>query len=75
MHLKNVAKGFGPQYNEKVPKEAFKEVGAGVVDIAAVLKAASASGVKHYFIEQDQTPGDPLVSLKESYQYVEKLNY
>lgn len=75
MHLKNVAKGFGPQYNEKVPKEAFKEVGAGAVDIAAVLKAASETGVKHYFVEQDQTPGDPLVSLKESYQYVEKLNY
>lgn len=75
MHVKNVAKGVGPQFNEGVPRDAFKEVGAGVIDIAAVLKAAPAAGVKHYFVEQDQTPGDPLVSLRESFQYLSKLNY
>ena len=39
------------------------------------VKAASDAGVKHYFVEQDQTPGDPLVSLKASFEYLEKLNY
>jgi hypothetical protein len=50
-------------------------VGAGAIDIAAVLKAAQTAGVEHYFVEQDQTPGDPLVSLRESYQYLQKLDY
>jgi sugar phosphate isomerase/epimerase len=75
MHLKNVAQGTGPQFNEKVPKEAFREVGNGSIDIPAVLRTAAEVGVKHYFVEQDQTPGDPLVSLRGSYQYLEKLNF
>jgi sugar phosphate isomerase/epimerase len=76
MHLKNVSRDVkSPQYNEKVPREAFKEVGNGVIDITAVLKAAQQSGVQHYFVEQDQTSGDPIASLRESYQYLERLDY
>jgi sugar phosphate isomerase/epimerase len=75
MHVKNVAANVGKQYNEKVPKEAFREVGNGSVDIPAVLKAAHEAGVKHYFVEQDQTPGDPVASLRQSYEYLAKLNY
>lgn len=75
MHVKNVSDEVSKQYNEKVPKSAFREVGNGVVNIAAVLKAAREVGVKHYFVEQDQTPGDPLASLRESYEYLAKLNY
>jgi sugar phosphate isomerase/epimerase len=75
MHLKDVARGTGPQYNEKVPKEAFKEVGSGSLDIAAVLRAAEKAGVKHYFVEQDQVPGDPVASLRQSFEYLQKLNF
>lgn len=75
VHLKNVAKGIGPQYNERVPREAFQEVGSGVIDIPAVLKAAAKAGTKHYFVEQDQTPGDPLVSLRGSADYLKKTSY
>jgi sugar phosphate isomerase/epimerase len=75
MHLKNVAPGVEKRYNEMVPKTAFREVGNGVVDIPAVLKAAAQAGVKHYFVEQDQTPGDPVASLRASFEYLKKLNY
>jgi sugar phosphate isomerase/epimerase len=75
MHLKNVAPGVEKRYNEQVPRTAFREVGNGVVDIPAVLKAAANAGVKHYFVEQDQTPGDPIASLRLSYDYLAKLNY
>ena len=40
----------------------------------AVLRAAKDVGVKHYFVEQDETPGDPLHSLRKSFQYLESLN-
>jgi sugar phosphate isomerase/epimerase len=75
LHLKDKAKGTPVQYNESVPRTAFKEVGNGVIDWPKVLEAAASAKVQHYFVEQDQTPGDPLVSLKESYGYLSKLNY
>ena len=75
MHVKNVSDEVKKQYNEKVPRSAFREVGTGVVDVKSVLQAGRKAGVKHYFVEQDQTPGDPLDSLRQSFQYLSKLNY
>ena len=75
MHLKNVAPGVEKRYNEMVPKTAFREVGNGVIDVPAVLRAAAEAGVKHYFVEQDQTPGDPVASLRMSFEYLKKLDY
>ena len=75
MHLKNVRGDVVPQYHEKIPRDAFREVGNGAIDIPPVLKAAAKAGVQHYFIEQDQTPGDPMASLKQSYEYLEKLSF
>ncbi len=73
LHLKDKAKGFPTRYNEHVPKTTFKEVGHGSINIPAVLKAAASTQVKHYFVEQDQTPGDPIASLRESYQYLSSV--
>jgi len=75
LHLKNVAPGVGPRFNEMIPKSAFRELGNGVIDFAPVLRAASAAGVKHYFVEQDSTPGDPLDSLHASFEYLRKLDF
>jgi len=72
LHLKDKAKGVATQYNEKVPASAFKEVGSGTLNIPAVLAAADAAGVQNYFVEQDQTPGDPIASLRKSYEYLSK---
>jgi sugar phosphate isomerase/epimerase len=75
LHLKDMARGTERRFNESVPPTAFKEVGNGVLDWPGILRAAAAAGVKHYFVEQDQTPGDPLDSLRQSYNYLSKLNY
>lgn len=75
MHLKDVAKAEAQRFDESVPPASFKEAGTGAIDFAAVLKAAGQAGVKHYFVEQDQTSGDPIGSLRQSYQYLSKLNY
>ena len=75
MHLKDKAQGTPVQFNETVPRTAFKEIGNGVLDWAKILKAAHAAGVKHYFVEQDQTPGDPVESIKESAAYLAKLSF
>lgn len=73
LHLKDKAQGQQVQYNENVTKETFKEVGSGSLDFPAILRTAEKIGVKHYFVEQDQTPGDPVASLKQSFTYLSGL--
>ena len=75
LHLKDKAEGTAVMYKESVPPTAFKEVGSGVLDWPKVLRAAAAAKVAHYFVEQDQTPGDPVESLRQSFGYVSKLKY
>jgi sugar phosphate isomerase/epimerase len=70
LHLKDKAKDQPVLYAENVPKTTFKEVGSGGLNFPAILQAAKAAGVRHYFVEQDQTPGDPLASLAESFKYL-----
>lgn len=73
VHLKDKAAGQAVQYNENVPHETFKEVGSGGLDFPAILRTAEKIGVKHYFVEQDWTPGDPIASLRKSYAYITGL--
>jgi sugar phosphate isomerase/epimerase len=75
VHLKDKAQGTTNRFNESVDRTAFKEVGSGVLDWPKILKAADAAGVEHYFVEQDQTPGDPLASLRQSFAFISKVNY
>jgi len=74
VHLKNVARGTEQRFNENIPAAAFHDLSDGAVDIPAVIAAAKRAGVKHYFVEQDQTPGDPIESLRKSFQYLESLS-
>jgi len=73
VHLKDKAAAQKVQYNEMVPKDTFREVGNGSIDFKAVLETCEKIGVKHYFVEQDWTSGDPLVSLKQSFHYISGL--
>jgi len=74
LHLKDKAKGTPDEFQERnVMPGAFTEVGSGVVDFPGVLTAGKAAGVAHGFVEQDQTPGDPLESLKKSHGYLKTL--
>lgn len=70
LHLKDKARGVPVQFSENVPHNAFKEVGSGTLNMPAILSAADTAGVRHYFVEQDQTPGDPIASLRQSYKYL-----
>jgi sugar phosphate isomerase/epimerase len=75
LHLKDKAEGTPVMHNESVPRTAFKEVGHGAIDWPKVLRAAASAGVEHYFVEQDQTPTDPLDSLRQSYEFLSRLTY
>lgn len=49
-----------------VPK--FMEIGNGNLDWNPIIDAAEESGCKWFIVEQDETPGDPLESLRVSYE-------
>jgi sugar phosphate isomerase/epimerase len=75
LHLKNKPEAMAVQFNENVPPSAFREVGKSALDIPSILRTAKTIGVKHFFVEQDQTPGDPLESLWSSYGYLSGLRF
>ncbi|HEX5555720.1 MAG TPA: TIM barrel protein [Chitinophagaceae bacterium] len=57
---------------DNTPKHFFTEVGSGVIDWNRIFAHRKESGMKHFFVEQDECPGDPLVSIAKSYGYLEK---
>ena len=74
IHLKDKAIGTENSFSElKVPAGAFKEVGAGVLNVPQILDAAAKAGAKEYIVEQDQCPGSPVDSLIQSYKYLRSL--
>jgi sugar phosphate isomerase/epimerase len=75
MHLKDKADGVANRFDENVPRTAFKEVGSGILDLKRIVRTATETGVKHFFVEQDQTPGDPLASLKVSASYLKSFDF
>jgi len=48
------------------------ELGAGTLDFEQIVRAALASGVRHMFVEQDDS-ADPLQSIATSLRFLERL--
>ena len=74
VHLKDVAANAPRNVAElEMPPSAFAEVGAGTLDWKSILNEARKVGVRHYFIEQDSTPGPPLESVGKSVAFLRGL--
>jgi sugar phosphate isomerase/epimerase len=57
---------------DNTPEQKFTEVGNGVIPFKTIFPHAKEAGLKYFFNEQDVTPGDPLVSMAKSYQYIKE---
>lgn len=57
---------------DKTPQHNFTEVGNGVIDFKNIFKYADKAGMKYFFVEQDQTPGDPFDSITKSITYIKQ---
>lgn len=65
LHLKDLKKGIEiPSYGN-VDKDAFKEIGNGMIDMIPIMAAAEKTGIEHCHIEQDQSP-HPVESIQQS---------
>lgn len=57
---------------DNTPKQFFTEIGNGIIDWNRIFSHAKESGMQYYFVEQDECPGSPFVSIKESITYLKK---
>jgi len=60
---------------DNTPEKNFTEVGRGVIDFKKIFSKSGTAGIKHYFIEQDETPAEPLESVKVSLKYLKELKF
>jgi sugar phosphate isomerase/epimerase len=73
LHLKDRKPGFPPSNDMDKSSAHFTEVGHGSINWKAVLDTARGMGIEYYFVEQDQTPGNPLDSIRSSYEYLRTI--
>lgn len=64
VHIKDMSKD---------PDRAFAEVGSGILPIAEIIDVADRCGTKWFFVEQDVCKGDPLQSVKTSFNYLHQI--
>ena len=72
LHLKDLKAGLKLPIYGGMPKEAFKELGNGMIPMESIIEAGKAAGVAHCHVEQDHSP-NPLASIKESVAYLKSL--
>ena len=69
LHLKDLKKGTPcPNYG-KLAKDAFDEIGDGMIPMKPIMRAAQKAGVKHCHVEQDHSPS-PLLSIRKSFNHL-----
>jgi sugar phosphate isomerase/epimerase len=57
-------------FNMDKESEHFIEAGKGAIDYKAIIGQAQSQGIHYYFMDQDETKGPPIESLRESYKYL-----
>jgi sugar phosphate isomerase/epimerase len=65
LHVKDMARGPNGGFHSTI-------MGRGVVDYRPILRAAT--GLKHYFIEQEEFEGDAMAALRQDADYMRKLD-
>jgi|HubBroStandDraft_2_1064218.scaffolds.fasta_scaffold229185_1 sugar phosphate isomerase/epimerase len=64
LHVKDLVKQENGKYKNVV-------MGKGTIDYKPIM--AAATGLKHYFIEQEEFVGDPITELHEDVEYMHKI--
>lgn len=72
LHLKDLAADVPIPTYDGMPKEAFKEIGSGVVAIEKIMEKASSTGIQHCHVEQDHSP-HPIDSVRQSIGVIAKM--
>lgn len=71
-HLKDMESKQPPSYTTDGP-QFFAPVGSGIIDFKEIFKYKKESGMKYFFVEQDQTKLPVYEAIAKSFGYVKKL--
>jgi len=70
LHLKGRKNGSRTSYDMEPSSSHFAPVGSGSIEWESILTEAEKLNVEHYFVEQDDTYGQPFNSIFASYKYL-----
>ena len=73
LHLKDRLPDFPSSQTLDDAAAHFTEVGHGTLQWKAILEQGQKQGIEHYFVEQDKSTKDPVESIRESYNYLQKI--
>lgn len=65
LHLKDMKRIYGGH--------TFAEVGNGNLYFEGIVKTAIECGVENFVVEQDVCEGDPLISIKQSFEHIKNI--
>jgi sugar phosphate isomerase/epimerase len=71
-HMKDRLPGAATGYLLDESAQHFTELGQGAIPWRALLKQAHSQGIRYAFVDQDETAGPVLDSLKVSYEYLKR---
>jgi sugar phosphate isomerase/epimerase len=71
-HMKDMASKQPPSYTTAGP-QFFAPVGTGIINFKEIYKYRKESGMKYFFVEQDQTKLPVYEAIAKSFGYVKKL--
>ena len=76
LHIKDFKPGF-PTSTSSFPYDngpnPFAPAGKGRIDWAKIFAHAPQAGVRHIYVEQDRTDGDPFDAIRTSFDYLKTL--
>ncbi|QJD80807.1 sugar phosphate isomerase/epimerase family protein [Spirosoma rhododendri] len=77
-HLKKYGKRYElchiKDYKKVDGKPVQNDLGKGAVDFKKTLRVAMENGMKYYIVEQEEYPGEVLVSMKNDAEYMKTLS-
>jgi sugar phosphate isomerase/epimerase len=73
IHLKDRTAGAATGYDMGPTAAHFTELGKGTIDWPKLIAQAKAQGIRHAFLDQDETSGPVLESMRESFAYLKTV--
>jgi sugar phosphate isomerase/epimerase len=58
---------------DKTDKNKNADVGSGTIDFKPIFAQAKKSGMKHFYVEQESYPGEPIKSVEASARYMKSI--
>src|SRR5579863_1240855 len=68
-HLKDMTQKAAPSYDVG-GQQYYGEVGTGIIDFKAIFREKKKSGMKYFYVEQDETSEPVFDAITKSYNYV-----